>query len=416
MFSRFLVLAALVQRANAAVCYFQETFGSGNTLSRFSDEVFEVYPNAQTRCTFTCSDVGKTVDIYLYLKYGGDADTSNNQVSGYYNSGCNLALTMTSSGYEKVLSYRIDVAAFTDLTMTCQCDRAGVDPGCFSEDMNVEVLGRDGPASISIKDLQVGDMVKSTSGYQPVYSFGHRHEMKITDFVQLHTDSDYPPLELTKEHFVFVDETSYLFGFWPQQKAVRADAVKVGDVLLLSGSSSKFSEKATVTAIDTVTKPGAYMPLTPDGTIIVNGIQASAYVSIEDQAKKVTDNLAFYGFSEQNLNQWWLSPYRMLCMGVSSKFCSSNLNMVISEEEDASLVGILKPLLLGRSYAELVNDVGFFMHHLVGIPTVLFLGFFVLVEKMFGPSMAPTALAALVTLSFWRIRQKSLNAQKLKKE
>jgi len=305
-----------------------------------------------------------------------------NDSSGQQIVGCDMNLGLFANSYETSLGWSISAATYTDLKLTCSCSQAGTF-SCFSKDTTVEMEGR---GHVSITELNVGDRVRTTSGsFKQVYSFGHRDEGKETNFVTLYTDHSDKPLELTPEHMLFVDETDYLFGVWPQSRAVRSDAVEAGDVLLIDG------EKYPVTRVDYVVKQGAYMPLTTDGTILVNhGIHASSYVSIQDQAESVVESFGFYWFSEQNLNQWWLSPYRMLCMGVSSSFCSTNPNMMRAEGEvDA---GILRWLLFGRTYAESANEFTFFWHHVVGIPTAIVFGLCMLTEAIFGATLAPTAI------------------------
>merc|ERR1712157_230972 len=87
------------------------------------------------------------------------------------------------------------------------------------------------------------------------------------DFVQIHTNKG-APLEMTGEHLVFVDGKT---------NPVRADSIKVGDLLKAE------NKNAVVEKIELVTRNGIYNPLTSSGTIQVNGIATSNYISFQKQ-------------------------------------------------------------------------------------------------------------------------------------
>merc|ERR1712207_137441 len=123
--------------------------------------------------------------------------------------------------------------------------------------------------------LQVGDYVKIGNGevHEQVYAFGRRDPQRFTEFVQLHTKTG-TPLEMTGEHLVFVDGKT---------NPVRADSIKVGDVLKAE------DKNAVVEKIELVTRNGIYNPLTSSGTIQVNGITASNYISFQKQNKEFVE-------------------------------------------------------------------------------------------------------------------------------
>ena len=85
------------------------------------------------------------------------------------------------------------------------------------------------------------------------------------------------------------------------------------------------------------------MPLTKDGTIVVNNLLASTYVSIQEQAPGIVQAFSSV-FSEDQLLHWWLAPYRMVCLGISSSLCRD-------DKDDRE--GIAYYLLLGRYVAQL---------------------------------------------------------------
>ena len=70
---------------------------------------------------------------------------------------------------------------------------------------------------------------------------------------------------------------------------------------------SRASKLIQVTKVDKIARNGAYMPLTKDGTIVVNDILASTYVSIMDDAPIVVSEYQKV-WSEDQLLHWWLAP------------------------------------------------------------------------------------------------------------
>ncbi|CAB9506643.1 Warthog protein [Seminavis robusta] len=132
--------------------------------------------------------------------------------------------------------------------------------GCFSAVTTVDVQGQ-GP--VSMDSLNIGDFVRAgkEGEYTRVFSFAHNDRDIEYDFVQIHTEGTEAPIELTKNHMLFVDN-----------KAVPAEAVKVGDLL---------GDKKVVD-IASVKRNGLFAPITESGEIVVNGVRASCYVAILD--------------------------------------------------------------------------------------------------------------------------------------
>jgi hypothetical protein len=148
---------------------------------------------------------------------------------------------------------------------------------CFSALNTVTVQGK-GP--VSMDSLQIGDYVLAGKDgeYSRVYSFAHLDREMESEFVQLHTEGAKAPLELTYNHMVFVDN-----------KAVPAEAVKVGDVL---------GDKKVVD-ITTVKRVGVFAPVTSSGDIVVSDIRASCYVAIMDHVVLSQHHLIHMFFSFQ---------------------------------------------------------------------------------------------------------------------
>lgn len=176
-----------------------------------------------------------------------------------------------------------------------------------------------------MKNLQVNDHVytgnnKVTGGavYQPVYSFGHLDRSAASvDYIQIFhdkTSKTKPPIELSSDHLIFLASSS---------SPVRAETIKVGDTIKLK-TADQATEQVAVTKIDTVTRTGAYLPMTPDGTIVVNDIAASVYGSVQQHYPSKFVGKILGIVPEQTLYHWYNAPYRMVCLGISPKLCEND--------------------------------------------------------------------------------------------
>jgi hypothetical protein len=210
--------------------------------------------------------------------------------------------------------------------------------------------------------LKVGDIILSANNrYSPVYSFGHLDRDASAVFYQFHIKGNNVSLEMTGSHLLC-----------KEGKPVRADSIRVGD----------FLSSGQVTNISTVTKQGLYMPLTSDGTLVVDGCLVSCYVSIQDQAPEVVKTAYFYVGNEHNLLHWWLAPYRVFCLSsISGNLCH--------ESASFNNEGILKWLASGARLAESLNELNSVIHHMLGFPLFIAFGLVVTTEIILGPHIAP---------------------------
>ena len=141
---------------------------------------------------------------------------------------------------------------------------------CFPGDSIVDVLGQ---GAVAMKDLKLGDVVNvGGNDYAKVYSFGHHDRAVKAEYLQIHTQDLKQPLEISKNHMLFVQHGS-------TQNVVPASVVTVGDLLVLGSGGF-----AVVTKISTVERTGAFAPFTTTGTIAVNGVVASSYVSLQEDS------------------------------------------------------------------------------------------------------------------------------------
>lgn len=301
---------------------------------------------------------------------------------------------------------------------TCPCE-------CFSGDTTVQVLQKVNKTitpspheEIFMKDLQVGDQIytgqitsKGQPKYQTVYAFGHYKHNQMGHFLQIHTTNNNnsnnknntsSPLEITSNHLLYVKG---------QKDPIPAQHVKVGDYLVTSSGNQQreTSQAVMVTQIKHIEKEGVYMPLTTDGKIVVNGgLQVSVYTSIMDYAPTVVQRaISQMGISEHLLSHMWMTPYRIMCLGISSHLCTSSNSShpppptisTRNEREGSGWYndeGILYYLYAGKILAEWVDPINSFIQMWIFMPPILLVyGSLYLVEVVVGPSIAPTALLIL---------------------
>jgi hypothetical protein len=145
----------------------------------------------------------------------------------------------------------------------------------------------------------------------------------MADFLQLYLDQEHwstttgGPLEVTRDHLLLASNG----------KMVPAGSIQVGDALESVQGPSK------VIRIDSIQRSGFYAPLTPSGTVAVNGVVASNYVVLQ---KKGSEYLTLQGgfvtpVSQHLMIHLFLSPLRVACLGIYSGFCSNGVDTDMAE-------------------------------------------------------------------------------------
>lgn len=229
-----------------------------------------------------------------------------------------------------------------------------------------------------MKDLQVGDRVLTAGNtYQPIYSFGHYNPVRTAEFRQVHTKDSV--IEMTAEHLVFLKD---------QAHPVRADSVRVGDELLGHEGNTQ-----TITDIRTIQRRGLYTPFTPDGTIVVDGIVASSYVSLQagNSFLEMKGGLQL-PLSMHDYIHMGMSPMRMVCLGVYPHYCHS-----LNEE------GIPPYVALSIDVTNWVNEQHGLVQALLLAAFLLVYVPLVVIEAIFGSSNALLAIFAFAAVN--RVRQ-----------
>lgn len=163
-----------------------------------------------------------------------------------------------------------------------------------------------GPVPIS--DIRVGDLVKSkaSGSFSRVYALEKNHNSQAT-FNQFLSSTGDVLLEITDRHMVYLKDKTM---------PVAAKEVRVGDIL----ETVEKAGDGLVAHIEKINRDGHYMPLTEDGTIIVNNIMASSF----SQARRSTKSalLEKTGLIHwQTVNQVGIAPLRFICKAVWFGLC-----------------------------------------------------------------------------------------------
>lgn len=181
---------------------------------------------------------------------------------------------------------------------------------CFSGSAAAQVYDQ---GVVAMRDLKIGDRVLTGSGaYSPIYSFGHYEEDESAEFIQVRTKGGVgKPLEISSEHMVFLWNSDEKRSY-----PARAGAVQVGDIIL-----NHKSEGSLVTKIKKQLRSGVYAPLTVEGTVVVDGLVASNYVSFFGDEWEATMPVQL---SQHTYVHWAISPMRLVCrLGAPTLLCDT---------------------------------------------------------------------------------------------
>ena len=298
-------------------------------------------------------------------------------------------------------------------SLTCGCDgRFDEDAsggwGCFSAKATVQLLNnhnKGAPVTVAMDKLSVGDFVLTAGHhknqkytYEPVYAFGHFNPNKTANFVQIFTKGSQRPLEMTENHLVFVAG---------KVNPVAAGSVQVGDFLLRAAGPhpencnnlENGNNPVAVHKIKTIVgKDGVFARLTPSGTIVVDGVEASTYVSLQKSLKDgyVDDdgyprlaNGMVVPISQQVGIHMTTSMFRMICMGVTASACGG------SDADNGDRDGLLIWVDYGIMFATFAQERSVVVQWIMLIVALLFFAPIYVMEAAFGPRHAPLIVFAL---------------------
>ena len=148
-------------------------------------------------------------------------------------------------------------------------------PGCLPADATVMT---DAGIAKAMTDVRLGDRVLAarpdgTLGYEEVYLNTHRDAVSSAPYVALRLASG-RELRLSPRHFIPVAASAG--DAWSSRVTKGGDEIRVGDFVWSRSADGSMALDRVVTATTQVAV-GAYNPLTMNGTIVVDGVIASAH-------------------------------------------------------------------------------------------------------------------------------------------
>ncbi|CAB9511247.1 expressed unknown protein [Seminavis robusta] len=305
---------------SAEVCWTFSPFDN----HRGDSGVHYVYPPTEKTTAIECAVDCVSATSVRVTMYENPSAPGDRIVDETTSCGTTISHTTTNSA---PVGIGFEATDNINLVFTCRCNDLSTPapyaynpyptppppPFCFSEEATVEQPGQ---APTKMTELKIGDKILTANNeYQPIYAFAHNDATTYTEFLQIHTTSGNNPLEITSQHLVYVQG---------KDAPVTAGSIKVGDTLTEAGQGGA----AVVTKIDTVQRHGIYAPLTPDGTLVVDGIASSCYVSLQPNGDPQTMELkgcsALSVFSHHRVAHMLLTVPRLVCMGgINPKWCQT---------------------------------------------------------------------------------------------
>jgi hypothetical protein len=161
--------------------------------------------------------------------------------------------------------------------------------------------------AVTVEHARIGDVVKVDDfTYDTIYAFGHRDENIIADYLQMQLDNG-KKLEISVDHLVFVEGGT----------TVPASMIRAGNKIV-TGSGDVLS----VVSVKKVKQRGAYAPFTFSGTVVVNGVKSSNYVTLQSGAGyfRIVDGVHI-GISHHWMAHNFLAPFRWIGSNMILSIC-----------------------------------------------------------------------------------------------
>nr|XP_022900483.1 tiggy-winkle hedgehog protein [Onthophagus taurus] len=151
--------------------------------------------------------------------------------------------------------------------------------GCFSSESTVKTSSGE---TKQLKDLEIGeniltyDLETGETVFSEVLLFLDRNPGEVRRFV--HVETTRRTLKVTASHLVVIKDANNI------TRTIFAAELKVGDtVLVLKDENARTIIMDRVEKISWSSEIGVYAPLTRTGTVIVDGVVASCYATIDSQ-------------------------------------------------------------------------------------------------------------------------------------
>ena len=200
--------------------------------------------------------------------------------------GQNIIGINSASGYDSTCNCN---SANGNVCMQYTCTTIAKSSSCFSGSSQVTLA--DGTFK-HLSDIQIGDkvLVNKHNAYEPISAFIHAKQQGLFDFLAIKVQSHMSNLSST----LFVSANHLIFDF--DSGEVRfAGKFHVGDRLQFIEQNEIVPGE--IISIEMTKQQGYYAPLTPSGTIVVNGVVASNYATVSNH------ELAHQVMS---IYRWWI--------------------------------------------------------------------------------------------------------------
>ena len=181
------------------------------------------------------------------------------------------------------------VSVTGSICMQYDCQLTAKEPSCFPGFSQVTLS--DGTFK-SIANIQIGDkvLVNQNNVYEPVSSFIHAKREGLFSFLAINVQS----LVSNSSSTLFVSDNHLIFDF-DSGEARFAGKFHIGDRLQLIENNQIVAGE--IVSIQSTRQQGYYAPLTPSGTIVIDGIVASNYATVSNHV------LAHQAMS---IYRWWI--------------------------------------------------------------------------------------------------------------
>ena len=192
---------------------------------------------------------------------------------------------------------------------------------CFPGDATVTIRDDTAPRgvrTVAMRDVNVGDHVlthtasgenagsrsRHKASFSPVYFFGHRDARAVATFLRITTASNHT-LRLTPGHYVFVSRGGCGDSVQARARTLDASLIVPGDGVWVAAVATGILTCSPVTVITHVTDTGIYNPYTLAGSLVVDGVLASAHSAWDGVPVEAT--LRFVGLSAETVSH--IAPY-----------------------------------------------------------------------------------------------------------
>jgi len=251
--------------------------GTGKSPSSSSGSYCQCNPGNQCMNGIVFK-IGADLMSLLSSDYDGNAKeikTALSNLAADMKAGCPYTHRSGGNGQEEqtvVHSTKFNMACQACVCTPIQIENNDTDSSCFDGDANLHL--RDGGV-VTMNELKVGDRIKTMSGFEPVIGFLHKENTK-EQINMMEIVHEFGTLYVTPGHHLFLSDGS----------SIPASMLKVNEHQLLVGDShqlfqSQNQQPSKILQIDTIIRNnGLYAPLTPSGTLVVDGVASSSYADV----------------------------------------------------------------------------------------------------------------------------------------